>query len=55
MLKRFFQCRYFTLKYWILHNNLDENDYISVNEFYFGYYLFDSLWTKINGVWNYFF
>ncbi len=25
-----------------------------MNEFYSGYYLFDSLWTKINGVWNYF-
>ena len=37
-----------------MHNNLDENDDVSVNEFYSGYYLFDSLWTKINGVWNYF-
>lgn len=37
-----------------MHNNLDENDDISVNESYSGYYLFDSLWTKINGVWNYF-
>ena len=32
----------------------DKNDDISVNEPYSGYYLFDSLWTKINGDWNYF-
>lgn len=37
-----------------MHNNLDENDDISVNESYSRHYLFDSLWTKINGVWNYF-
>ena len=54
MLKRFFNVD-------ISHQSIesciisDENDDISVNESYSGYYLFDSLWTKINGVWNYFF
>lgn len=53
MLKRFFNVD-------ISHQSIesciisDENDDISVNESYSGYYLFDSLWTKINGVWNYF-
>ena len=32
----------------------DKNDDISVNEHYSGYYLFDSLWTKVNDDWNYF-
>ena len=32
----------------------DKNDDISVNKPYSGYYLFDSLWTKINDDWNYF-
>ena len=53
MLKRFFNVD-------ISHQSIesciisDENDDISVNESYSGYYLFDSLWTKINSVWNYF-
>lgn len=53
MLKRFFNVD-------ISHQSIesciisDENDDISVNESYSGYYLFDSLWTKINCVWNYF-
>lgn len=53
MLKRFFNVD-------ISHQSIesciisDKNDDISVNEPYSGYYLFDSLWTEINGDWNYF-